>query len=574
MKRYAALLLALMMVLSLAACGSTQEATETSAPAAETVAPEAETTKNSADAAETTAATVETEAEIPAWKQEHPGWLCENKETLTVYTWEGVSSNYLPPSNDLWFWQWMEDYTNVHIEWEAVPYADYNTVVSAKLTSGAALPDIMNIGDIYNNANNAGINGLLIDLTGLWDKCFQNTQAYMDSYDLKYREALTNSDGQMYAIAMMGAPIENRIKPYVNKALRESAGYAEMPKTIDEFTDMCRKMKALGDWNGNGSDDEVVLAAREIECLMVAFASDFNLELNEKQYGYYYADNGVVKSTLTSDNMKAMLRWLNTLYKEGILDPNILNSKNDTLTEMLASDQVGIVCNWISSVASNGNLTTAGQEAKNSNIFDIQMPMTSEVNDIPHTVMLENSFSVFTGITKDCRNPELAARWLDTLYADENALTARCCGEKDVNYIENADGTRTAILEEGKSSWSVTKKGAGQIALPHIQTTDQLLFGKTLPVFDWLMKEYTSLREDYEWYHPSVPSLPSMTKEEEELRDMYEADVNTCWTEYRDMFIIGKKDVDKDWDEFCKQMDAFGVNEMIQCYQSVYDRTK
>lgn len=572
MKRYIASLLALVMTISLAACGSTQGTAETATAAATaTTAAAAETTKGSESAAATTAASVETQEEVPGWKQEHPGWLCENKETLTVYTWEGVSSSYPPPSNDLWFWQWLEDYTNVHIEWEVVPFADYDTVVTAKLTSGSTLPDIINIGTIYNNANNAGINGMLIDLTEYWDECFKNTQAYMDNLGIKYKESLTNSDGQLYVIASMDNPIENRIRPYVNKAWRESAG-CEMPATIDEFTEMCRKMKALGDWNGNGIDDEVVLAPRAIEVLFAAFATDFGLELNER-YGLYYADNGVVKSSVTSDNMKAMLKWFNMLYEEGILDPDVTTTQNEQLTEKLASDQAGIVCNWISGIVSNGNLTSAGQAAKNTNIFDIQMPMTSENNDTPYMMMYENNYSVYTGITSDCKNPELAARWLDTMYADENALTARCCGEKDVNYKVNEDGTRTAVLAEGETTWSVKSLGGGQISLPHIQTNEQLLFGKSFPEFDWLNEEYATLREDYEWRHPSVSTLPSMTKEEEELRDMHEADVDTCWREYRDMFVIGKKDIDKDWDEFCSQIEAFGLNEMISCYQSVYDRT-
>ena len=107
MKKMFALCLAFVMLLTvLAGCKKTEPGADLNEPQTAVTTPD-----NTAqqDANPTT-------DDDDSWKEEHPTWLCKDKTTLTVYTWEGVSSNYLPPSNELFFWQYMEDYTNVHIE--------------------------------------------------------------------------------------------------------------------------------------------------------------------------------------------------------------------------------------------------------------------------------------------------------------------------------------------------------------------------------------------------------------------------------------------------------------------------
>ena len=67
--------------------------------------------------------------------------------------------------------------------------------------------------------------------------------------------------------------------------------------------------------------------------------------------------------------------------------------------------------------------------------------------------------------------------------------------------------------------------------------------------------------------------IPSFTDDEAFLRDTYYADLRAGWQEYRDKFITGVLDVDADWDTYVRSMNALGLQEMIECYQSVYDRT-
>ena len=55
---------------------------------------------------------------------------------------------------------------------------------------------------------------------------------------------------------------------------------------------------------------------------------------------------------------------------------------------------------------------------------------------------------------------------------------------------------------------------------------------------------------------------------------MYQADLKSAWEEYRNKFIIGELDVEADWAAYAATLKGFGLDEMRDCYQSVYDRTR
>ena len=553
MKKLIALLLALIMVLGMVACGEKAPA-ETNAPAKEENKPAA-----------TQAAT-----EAPDWKVEHPGWLCEEKVTLTVYTWEGVSSNFLPPSNDLFFWQWMEEYTNVHIEWEVVPYADFNTLISAKIGSGEPLNDIIMMGQQAQTPLGAGQNGMLVDLAPHWNEWFPKMEAMYSELGVPYADNITNYDGSMYAITTFAAPMYNRIILLFNTQWMNQLNL-EIPETIDELEAVLRAIQAAGDLNGNGQADEIPFTATSVEWLLPSIGTAFGVETIESADFYAAGEDGVVYPEYTSDNMKAMLGWLNEMYDEKLLDAEITTNTMDIVAEKVAADRVGVVSMYASFAASYGNLTTAGQAAKNTELYSVGKPLTSELNPNPTMTMYTN-YSMFTGISSACENPEIAARWLDTLIADDNVMTIRCCGEEGNTFEYDAEGNPKIILPTDGSAWNINNLGCGQLSLPYIQSDMQLNFSKTVTV-PWYVESYQKNFVEYsEWKMPSVPKVPGFTEEESELRDLYQADLKAGWEEYRDKFIIGALDVEADWAAYTKTLEALGMNEMRECYQSVYDR--
>jgi len=557
MKKLLSLMLVLIMVLSLfAGCGKTEAPAQTEEPA-KTEETKKEEPKKEEEKKE--------EAAAPSWQEEHPTWLCEEKTTLKVYTYDGVNATYLPPSNDLWFWQQLEEYTNVHIEWEIVPYVDYGTLVQTKMAAGGNMPDILNV-DTAANAMSFGQNGLLLDMAPYWDECFPNAQAYFEANNFPFKANITLTEaGEIFGIPTL-TPVRTR-NPRIllfNQDWMDRLGL-ENPSTIDELTEVLRAMKAAGDMNGNGEADEIVLTSASLDTIMAATNAAFGKDIYTGA-NYATGEDGVVYPVYTADNQKAQLEWLAMLYEEGILDPEICVMTADLQSQKIAADQVGVVAYYASFVVNFSKLTSIGQADPSAAVYNVGLPMTSEFTDAPYMIT-DASYSNFTAVTTDCENPELACKWIDTLYTDPVVMDWRRLGPEGICW-EIKDGEMVLCYNEDGTTVSVNTYGAGQLALCWIHPEENWSYKFTRP---WFLEAYKPF-EEVEWKDPSVPKLPGKTDFEKELYDTYYTDVNDGWKEYRDKFVTGELDIETDWDTYVETMDALGMNELTACYQSTYDR--
>ena len=496
-------------------------------------------------------------------------WLCDEKQTLHVCTYDGVNSSYPPPSNDEWFWQTLENYTNVHIEWEISPIAGYDEVINTRLAAGVDLSDIM-MNNGVRATQNAGDNGIYIDLMPYWDSCFTNTKNYFDSVGQDILPFVTNPNGKVYALPNTMNPVEGHITFMYNTEWMEELG-AEVPTTLDEFTDLMHKMQAAGDLNHNGYPDEICLTSSNVTTLMSVLGNAFNLEQYEGWDAFDADENGVVHDEYTSENMKACLTYLNQLYKEGILDKEVSYMSADDMGEKIANDRVGCFVYYSGFAVSYGMLTSRGQADPMAECYTLGLPLASEWNNnegyfVRRTLAFGNTGA---SITNTCSNPELAAKWLDTLYADPNILWARVYGKEGETYQYDENGNVALIATGPNGEWDPFYLGVGQITLPFIQTTEELC----LESRSWYLEEYDKMRES-KWISASVPKTNIFTEEEAELRDEVNSETSSYWMEWRDKFITGLADIDSEWDTFVASINGIGMAQMTEVWQMVYDRMK
>ena len=502
---------------------------------------------------------------------EHPGWLTEEKKTLKVLTNEGSGTSNPPASNDLPFWKWLEEYTNVHIEWEIASTSGYNEVVSTRLSAGVDLPDIMMVNTLPL-AEKAGMNGILVDLAEYWDTCFTNTSAYWDSQDVDFLSYVTSSDGAIYALVGMAEPVEGHITLAYNKEWLEKLN-AEVPTTLDEFTDLLYKMKEAGDLNGNGVNDEIVLTSSGVSDLTSSLGTAFGLEQYEAWDAFVADENGVVKDEYTSENMKNFLAYLRRIYKDRLLDQEISSMSANTLAEKIASDRVGIFAYYSEYAIIFGQLTSKGQQDPFSEVYSLGGALASEYNgNKGYFMRRERAVGAPTAITDECKDVELAARWLDTLYADPNVLNVRVYGIEGEDWRYDENGEIEILFPEDGSIRDIGAKGCGQIPLCHFQTREQLLAGNEQ--YPWYLEEYEKMRTESDWKSPSVKHITLYSDEENELISFVSTDVKGVFGEYRDKFIKGSADVNADWDKYVSEINKMGLPDMIKGWQMIHDRTK
>lgn len=564
MKKTIAMLLTLVLLLSLfAGCGKT----EAEAPAA----PQETTKTDSAAAALPDDSAPELSAAGEGEMENRQSWLCDEKTTLTISTYDAVNSSYLPPSNDLWFWQQMEEYTNVHIEWEVSTIAGYDEVVNTKLSAGVDLADIV----MSNNTRatkNAGDNGVFVDLAPYWDTCFTNTQAYFDSIGTDLTAVLKNPNGAIYGIPNTTNPTEGHITFCYNTAWLEELG-KEVPTTLDEFTELMYLFQSSGDLNHNGLADEVALTSSGVDVLTSVLGNAFGLEQYEGWDAFNADENGVVYPEYTTDNMRAYLTYLNQLFTDGVLDQEICYMGMDTLAEKVANDRVGCFVFYSGFAIGYGVLTPAGIENPLAEIYTLGLPLASEYNGnegyfMRRTVAYGNSGA---SVTSECENIELACKWLDVLYADPYIMWIRAYGRENETYYYDENGEVQPIVDEEGNLADVTQLGCGQLSLPFIQTTEELLLDKL--AYDWYLEQYEQIRQ-CTWRSASVPKVSIFSEEESELRDMNNSEVLTYWLESRDCFITGIKDINTEWDAYVAGIESMGLGTLNEVWQMVYDRLK
>lgn len=556
MKKILALVLASFMVISLAACG-TKETAEATTEAATTAAA---TTSAAATAAETTAA-------APTWQEEHPTWLCEDKTTLTLLTYDAVNSNYPAPSNDLEFWQWLEDYTNVHIEWDIASYQGYDEVIGTRLASGEALPDIV----VVNSAtklNAAGQEGTFVDLSKYKD-LMPNTQKFWNDLNKDYFSMVSNEDGSAY---IFGGSTDNQMGHFVimyNTDWMEELG-AEVPTTLEDFEALLYKMKEHGDFNKNGEDDEVILSSVSVNGLDTILNNVFGM------YAYNSTDkwnvkDGTVISDYISDNEKALRTWESKLYKDGILDPEICTMSNDIMQEKVAQDRVGVIIYYSTYCRTYGKLTTTGSQREDSYGYIPGEPLASEYNgNQAFYVYRDDPPTTPTGVNSKCGNIELAVRWLDTYTYDPVVYNTNRRGIEGRDWLidENGDYIQPDTKIDDKAAAGFTQHSLPQVTIyQYYKNTDKM------PWYTELQQKLMS-PDYYTWKHWAVPRVSCYTAEETELKDEYETDCKDYFKEMRDKFIMGQADIEKEWDSYVQYMKGLGIDELTRAYQSVYDRTR
>lgn len=505
-------------------------------------------------------------AAVAEGSEKKDSWLCDEKTTLTVFCDEGASNTMPVPSNDLPFWAWLEDYTNVHIEWECIPSASYDEVLSARLAAGQDLADVIVVGG--TSLRSAGQNGTVIDIAPYYDELCTNLQAYFADSDMDYKSLIATTDGAIYGLAGTINARENRITALYNTEWLQKLNL-QAPTTLDEFEALLRAIKEAGDLNGNSKDDEIPFTSADVNKLLGYIGMAFGTHLYEGG-NYLQADeNGKLYDERISENMKNALKYLNKLFAEGLLDPEICNMGYDVMSQKSAANRVGVMVMYSSFSPAYGAMMPQGQDDPLGEHLTVGTTLKTEYNGMTEPMYQNENLGGTAAISAACKTPELAIRWLDTLIADENVLTTRCWGFEGEDFEYDADGNKVLIQPADGSKWNINPKGCGQIPLPHLQTDEQLQNpDSNLP---WYVDECNALKESAAWFGPAIPNI-SRTDEEVETIALSSTDVDTYYSEMRDKFIKGEEDIDAMWDTYVSNMWGLGLENVIAGNQSVYDR--
>lgn len=524
----------------------------------------------------------------------------KEKLTLTAFVNEpqgNIQNNYVT--------DWIEEKTNIHIDFVYdVTGDEAKTKLNLLMTEPDSLPDILWATEWTKaEVQHYGEQGLIIPLNDyLKDAPNWNSM----NEESPEREAdLTMKDGNIYTYGQDSEAFHttycNRMwiyMPWVDKLMD-----GKVPETTDELYEFLTKVKNE-DPNGNGLADEIPMtgyiggwATDPTVWMINSFTQCNNLLGNmDATVGVgLVVNDGKIEYVPMKDEYREALRYMNKLFKEGLLD-------NQTFTQ----DE--------KQFASIVNTTTAeGEEPKDQLVavypgggpsvddnfwankpgvwedWQVFEPVAGPEGVRLASRSLYNYFADAQGIlTKNCKYPEIAVALFDFL-ATEEATLVQCLGPEGVTWEYNTEGVG---LDGEQSSWKklhIEKDYDWEANFGKDYTDNYMYEANAKIVRDSKNHRDGMLVEDpeyhteyylqeaarrYEKYSPEVESIvPNLIFEGEDAQLISESTVTIGGyvSQALVQFVTGAMDVDKDWDSYIKKLEDMGVEKYVETYQRSYD---
>ena len=547
-KKLVALLLSLALVLSLGACGGNGESSTSSEASPSSTTEESGAAAESGD--ESQAETAETgEFQLP---------IVDEPTTLSYFVADDSNAAIMTTDwNDNEFYQEMERRTGVHLEFEMVSSADYQTNFNLMIASGN-LADMIYVGaSYYAEGVDAAIDdGYFLDLTDLVDEYMPNYEKVRTS-DVQYELLSTTDSGRLGAVYELR---QSKQGPWLGLWIRQDwlddLGL-ETPVTFDDYHEVLTAFK-----NEKGATAPLILNFSGSDGEFGTMSGGLNV-LNSWQLD----ETGKVNFGPYMDAWKEYVTIMHQWYTEGLIDPDFMAT--DERTADMAKVVTG-ASGVFAALYTMPSVYEAASEDPNMNLAPVNPPVMNE-GDEGHIRLRDSYTSGNTAISADSENWEVALRWLDYLYTEEGALLANYGVEGDTfEFNEDGEPEFTDKILANENGWTMTQTVASYLCpsagIANWSDWTRELAG--VPEKDQACYDVWSEFSD-DW---RLPSSVTLTQEESTERAALYADISTIVKEQTAQFISGALDIESNWDAYISALEASGMERAIEITQAAYDR--
>ena len=568
MKRILTILLSLLLLLSLMVGCASEPATTPDAPATDTPADE----PNNEPADQPDEAPVEEPSESPEEGAINEGDNAESftsfnydyfpiEQTQTITFWKTYENQYT--NNDInhhSIIQWMEDKTNVHVEFETASNADSATKFNLMLTSGDLCDLINNFSALYTStATHAVEEGLIYDMTDKVPEWMPNYDNLLKSSKQATQEAKTD-EGRIPVIwtlgSMLGTPAAEPIwyGLMYRQDWADEQGFSSL-ETIDEWDSFLRACKDAYGINATLSIPDTVWDM--VGTWLTAYDAYPDFFVRDGQVGYGPMTDGYKQA------VQLMADW----WAEGLIDPDFTSITWMGNTEKMQAGQVAAMpAIW---GISGTQMKDVGQvDIENWNLTPAPNPVLNK-GDTPKTAYnLRCIIKESTALDAACENIELVARWLDQWF----------CYETCVREFLGVEGETYFIDESGNYQYM---EEVGVYESSAINLNDYGLVTASWGLYDFYNFDLSNQAANY---HDSVhvwdvastaevlPSGMTLNAEEAEEYSSAFSDIQTYVSENLAKFVMGMTPM-SEYDNFVKTLtEGYDTLRCIELQQAAYNR--
>jgi len=480
---------------------------------------------------------------------------------LTFFTgkWDQGADQY----EDTLVWSTYEKETNMKIDFQEVPFSELTEKRNLTLASGD-YPDAFYSARIpAADIANYGKQGVFIPLNDMIDEYAPNLKKLFEEQP-NLRKGLTMPDGNIYSIPsyydpsffpmLIGTPI------WIKETWLEQLGMEE-PQTTEEFYQYLKAVKET-DLNGNGEADEIPYSGTGVGALIDQLKGAWGF--GTRGLGHKFVDLDTETNELrffrTDDKFKEVLEYVNKLYSEELLDPEIFTMDG---TKHYAKGTEG---NLGSTIVPNP--VTVMNQDDYIGLGALKGPHGDQLySHVKTPLVWPGAFA----ITDKNEHPEATLRWMDHFFGDEGA-TFYFMGVEDESYVRNGNGELEFIEDITNNPNGLTMD---QALTEYVTWPGGSYPGYVQPEY---FKGSETLPNSVEAGEKAAEHGPeeiwngfNYTEEETSFRQSVGADIETFINEMEANFITGKKPF-SEWDSYVEQVKAMGQDEYVKVQNEAYKR--
>lgn len=374
--------------------------------------------------------------------------------------------------------------------------------------------------------------------------------------------------------------------PDVDKAIRTDDGSLYMFPWLREDTWLCtfRGMAVRKDWLDE-QGLEVPTTLEELDnvahifkekygahfATVVSWLTDGGISTAfDTCQEYYVGDDGNVHYGPQEDGYRDYMKFMNSWFEDGIVDPDIASIDADILKTKVLNDEVGIAYTSGNNVnAWMGALAEAGSDAD-------WVPILNPVQNAGDITMMSQMEQPITGrgaaVTTSCEDIELAMRVLDYAYSEEGFMYYNY-GTEGETYTLDENGTPVytdLIMKDPDGVNNALDKYCGtQWGTAGIQAVNMYKQKNSEKVVN-CVDTWTTNTAVAEHKFPKV----SPTSEEILKTDGTITSISSYVEEMFYKFLYGEEDVEDDavWQTYKDAMEGMGLPTVLEVKQAQLDR--
>lgn len=490
-------------------------------------------------------------------------------------------------SNNGWLKE-MEEKTNIGVNIIPSSSADALNKRNLLLASGD-YPDIFltDWNAIFNKADimQFGVKeGILAPITPYLDEYGKEIN-YIFDYNPMFKTTSTAPDGEIYGVARFSECYHCAAYPkmYIRQDWLDKLNL-KMPTTTEEFREVLKAF-VTQDPNGNGEADEIGLTGATTWNTPVEWCLlGWSFQKIKPDFWLYLDDNGELQFSASTEQYREGLRYIKSLYDEGLIDPAAFSQKEDQLAQTVRQDPK-IVGAYVCDHVGMGVSTADYDEYKN---YTVMMPLKgpSGMQEQPQNSH-EGEIEGFHGVITDaCEYPAAAFRWLDDQLSAENHVL-KSWGKENVGWTYAPEGTLDVFGNPAKYLRLPTDESANPEAFKE-NTAYQFGIG---PMADLSERRLSQLPQVDDIYLPEnyeqritldtkplmdyvdpvrVPSTLFVAEEDSDEFNEIKSNLKDFVRKTCVQFIIGDRDIEDGWEAYLDELNKFKVDRYVEIYSNAY----